>query len=80
MRRKYRYGGNKTAIILKTGRFDYIDSAVIISSVSNACTVLALCTALLALLMMTAESMLSKRLNFLRVTGFISSAAIVNCN
>ena len=30
-----KYGGNKAAVILKTGRFDNIDSTVIISSVSK---------------------------------------------
>ena len=47
------------ALTLKTGRFNVIDSAVIISSVCKA--VLQFCTALVILLMMTAESMLSIR-------------------
>ena len=44
----------QATVILKTKRFDDINSAVIISTVQ-------LCTVLLTLLMMTAESMLSKR-------------------
>ena len=57
---------NKAAVNLKTGRFDNINSAVIISSVCKAvqnckfCTA-QFCTALHTLLMMTAEFMLSKR-------------------
>ena len=46
---------NLAAVILKTKRFN-VDSAVIISSVN-----FQFCNALLTLLMMTAESMLSKR-------------------
>ena len=48
---------------LKTGRFDNADSAVIISSVCKVAKnrSLQFCTALHTLLMMTAESMLSKR-------------------
>ena len=49
---------NQGTVILRTGRFDIMDSAVIISSVSK--TNFQLCTALLTLLTMTAESMLSK--------------------
>ena len=55
---------NKVTMTLKTGRFDDIDSAVIISSVSTAVqsfVVERLCTAVLTLLVMTAESMASKR-------------------
>ena len=44
---------NKAALILDIGRFDNIDSAVIIA--------FQFCAALLTLLMMTVESMLSKR-------------------
>ena len=50
---------NKAAINLKTGRFDNINLAVIISRVCKA--VQNCCTALHTLLMMTAEFMLSKR-------------------
>ena len=62
---------NKATVNLKTERFNNIDSAVIISNVSKAvhnCERLwfraffQFYTALLTLLMMTAESMLSKRL------------------
>ena len=57
---------NKAAVNLKTGRFDNINSAVIISSVCKAVqnckmNLLQFCTALHTLLMMTAEFMLSKR-------------------
>ena len=45
---------NKVLVILKTGRFDNLDTAIIISSVSEA---VQSCT----LLMMSVESMLSKR-------------------
>ena len=55
---------NKVTVIVKTGRFDNIDSAVIIRSVSKA---FQFCTTLLTLLMMTAGSMLSKR-PVLRIT------------
>ena len=47
---------NEVTVHLKTGRFINIDSAVIISSVSE---VVKFCIAVLTLLMMTAESMLS---------------------
>ena len=57
----------KTAVILQTERFDNIDSAVVISSVN-----FQLCTALLTLLMMTAESMLLKRP--VNCCGFIVSS------
>ena len=49
---------NKTLAILKTVRFDNINSAVIISRVSQ------FSSALLALMMMTSESMLSKHTVF----------------
>ena len=65
---------NKVSVILKTGRFDSIDSAaVIISSM--------FCTALLTLLMITAESMLSKRkaLKLLGLYFFVLMNRICNC-
>ena len=71
MRRK-----NKAIVNLKAGRFDNVDSTVIISSVSKAkqnCKLqgdtiaFSFFTALLTLLMMTAESMLSKH-SVLRIT------------
>ena len=49
---------NITTVRLKTGRFDNKDAAAIISSVSS---LFQFCSALLTLLMMTAESMWSKR-------------------
>ena len=53
---------NKTTIILKTRRFDKVDSGVIIiSSVSEAIRRNQVCTAFLTLMMITGESMLSKR-------------------
>ena len=45
---------NKAAVNLKIGRFDNVESAVIIN-------LFQFCTALLTLLMMTAKSTLSKR-------------------
>ena len=62
-------GKNEPAIILKTGRFDSIDSAVIISSISKVCSVLYCLT----LLMMTAESMLSK-CQVIRITMVLCSS------
>ena len=72
---------NKAAVNLKTGRFDNINSAVIISSVCkavqnniNSAVIISsvyksqFCTALHTLLMMTAEFMLSKR-SVLRFTA-----------
>ena len=50
---------NKGTVNFKTGRFDNIDSTVIISSVSKA--VQKASAALLTLLITAAESMLSKR-------------------
>ena len=56
---------NKISVILTTGRFDNIDLAVITSTVYarqyKTEKQLQFCTALLSLLMMTAESMLSQR-------------------
>ena len=63
MGKKYLMKENKVIVILKTRRFDSVDSAVIISSVSKTlqnCKI-QLCTALLTIVMMTSESMLSKR-------------------
>ena len=52
---------NKATVILETERYDDMDSAVII-----------VCTAVLTLLMMTAESMLST-VQFLSISGVLFS-------
>ena len=54
---------NKANIVLKTGRFDIIDSAVIISSVSKAVQI--------TLLMTTAECMSVETFSFQNYCGFI---------
>ena len=65
----------KFTVILKTERFDNLDSAAIISSYAREYKIenFSVCTALSALLMMTAESVLSKCQIIRMIVAYFSS-------
>ena len=74
-----RTGENKNVVIFKTGRFDNIDSAVIISSISKVVlmvTVLMVTVLMVTVLMVTAESTLSKG-QVLKIT--VASFSFLSC-